>query len=176
MQNGTAEQQTAELTAQLLHAQWLLQQEAAQIAQGAANVEQGAQNVEQGAANVQNAEAQAAAQALLLQQWRAELQQAVQAAVTAHFASGSTSSNAPPPHTGTNSVIDPRSIPKVENFSGKEEAWLEWSFAFRSYIDLLGFGDSMRHVELLADPPEFVNYSPATTTNARMLYHILAQI
>ncbi len=57
---------------------------------------------------------------------------------------------------------DLRSVPKCDNFSGKEEDWLEWSFAFRSYAYVLGCGQQLRACESLPDAPETVDMAAPT--------------
>ncbi len=71
---------------------------------------------------------------------------------------------------------DLRSVPKCDSFSGKEEDWLEWSFAFRSYAYVLGVGAQLRACEALPDPPETVDMDDPTERQSEMLYHVLVKL
>ena len=71
---------------------------------------------------------------------------------------------------------DLRSVPKCDGFSGKDEDWLEWSFAFRSYAYVLQVGAQILACEGLGDPPETVDMDEPTERQSEMLYHVLVQL
>ena len=71
---------------------------------------------------------------------------------------------------------DIKSVPKAETFSGKDEDWIEWSFAFRSYAFVLGIQQEMRAVDAMTDPPETVDMTPDIERSGELLYHVLVQL
>ena len=77
---------------------------------------------------------------------------------------------------GTTTGWDLRSVPKCDGFSGKDEDWLEWSFAFRSYAYVLQVGAQIRTCETMAEPPETVDMDEPTERHSEMLYHVLVQL
>ena len=80
---------------------------------------------------------------------------------------------ASPPAAG---VLDARSVPKCESFSGKDEYWSEWSFAFRSYVFVLGLGPSLILCESLGVAPETGDMEPNVVRQSELLYHLLVQM
>jgi len=73
-------------------------------------------------------------------------------------------------------VLDARSVPKCESFSGKDEDWIEWSFTFRSYVFVLGLGASLLLCENLGVAPETVDMEPQVARQSELLYHLLVQM
>ena len=73
-------------------------------------------------------------------------------------------------------LLDAKTVPKVDTFSGKFEDWREWKFGFVSYISLLGGGQLLR--EAAAQPGEIVmsELTAETLHQGHLLYHLLVQI
>ena len=72
--------------------------------------------------------------------------------------------------------LDPRNLPKVDHFSGKDEEWAEWAFAFRSYMSLLGFEETMDATEKMDAPPDHSVMAESIAEKARLLFHLLVQL
>ena len=73
-------------------------------------------------------------------------------------------------------VLDARSVPKCDSFSGKDEDWIEWSFTFRSYVFVLGLGPTLIMCEALGAAPEAGDMEPTVARQSELLYHLLVQM
>ena len=71
---------------------------------------------------------------------------------------------------------DIRSVPKPDNFSGREEDWNEWKFGFRSYAHLMGLTAEMDGAAQLPDPPMAADMEVGTKARSSMLFHLLVQL
>ena len=72
-------------------------------------------------------------------------------------------------------LIDTRAISKPRDFSGEDNDWAAWSFAFRSYCGRLSgqLEEFMTIAETQGDPIEKEGFGTEATKLAKDLYHLL---
>ena len=75
-------------------------------------------------------------------------------------------------------LVDTRSLGKPQAFSGQEQDWARWCFAFEAYAGLLhrDLQHRMEQVEVVEDEPRVASFDAEVRELARVLYAVLVNL
>ena len=73
-------------------------------------------------------------------------------------------------------VLDPKCLPRIETFSGKESEWEEWKFSAVAFLHNLGLGPALKELNNRTSAPQILEMVNGREELANVLYNQLAQL